>query len=119
MLMPQVLRLTRWEWYKLRRLRMPWILLTAAVLVSQLGIWVSYLAYHNDSVQEVVGGGASSYSMSWDENEELSVTMTCADVVNDRMPAGFNQLTERQQEEFLRESAAWRAGGGCEELPIR
>ena len=116
MLMPQVLRLTRWEWYKLRRLRMPWILLTAAVLVSQLGIWVSYLAYHNDSVQEVVGGGASSYSMSWDENEKLSVTMTCADVVNGRMPAGFNQLTEGQQEEFLKESAAWRAGGECEDF---
>ena len=110
--MQHTLRLTKWEWFKVRRNRMPWILLVIAVLVSQLGIWVNYLAFHNETVQEVVGGGTASYSMSWDENTPISVTITCSDVVNDRMPAEFDQLTESQREEFLMEFDAWR--GTCE-----
>ena len=32
-----VLRLTRWEWFKLRKRWMPWILLAIAVALTQLG----------------------------------------------------------------------------------
>ena len=109
----QVLRLTRWEWFKLRRLRMPWMLLAVAVLVSQFGIWFNYLAYHNDTVQEVMEGGTASYSMAWDDDRHVSVTMTCADVANDRMPAGFDRLTQGQRDEFLGEMDAWLATGEC------
>ena len=38
MLIAHVLRLTKWEWFKLRRRWMPWILLAIAVLLSQVGI---------------------------------------------------------------------------------
>ena len=117
MSMPQVLRLARWEWFKVRRLRMPWILLIVAVLVSQLGIWVNYLAYHNETVQEIVGGGTASYSVSWDEDGRTSLEMTCADVANDRTPSGFYRLTEEQQREFLNGVNAWRAGGPCDNFP--
>ncbi len=108
--MQHTLRLTKWEWFKVRRLRMPWILLVIAVLVSQLPIWVNYLAYHNETVQEVIGGGTASYSTAWDG--ETEITITCSDVVNDRMPAGLDQLTEWQREEFLMEVDAWRSN--CE-----
>ena len=37
-----VLSLSRWEWFKLRRRRMPWVLLTLTVLLLQFAFWVSY-----------------------------------------------------------------------------
>ena len=110
--MQQTLRLTKWEWFKLRRLRMPWILLAIAMLASQVVIWVSYLAYHNDTVQQVMTGSFISYSMAWDENTSMEVT--CVDVVNDRMPSGFDQLTPEQREEFLREMEMWRLEVSCD-----
>ena len=41
----EVLVLTRWEWYKLRRRRLPWILLLVNVLLMQITFWVSYASY--------------------------------------------------------------------------
>ncbi len=114
--MPRVLRLTRWEFFKVRRLRMPWILLAIAVLVSQLGIWVDYLAYHNEAVQEVVAGGTSSYSQTWGD-DGTSLTMTCADVANDRLPSGLDQVTDEQRREFLGHLDAMRASGECDNFP--
>lgn len=115
MLMQDVLRLTRWEWFKLRRLRMPWVLLAIAVLISQLGIWTNYLAYHNDTVQEVVTGTIASYSVSWEEDgREISVTMTCADAVKGRAPTGLDQLPEERQQVFLENVDEWLASGTCD-----
>ena len=36
-----VLRLTRWEWFKLRKRWMPWILLGIVVIVTQISVWGS------------------------------------------------------------------------------
>ena len=38
----QVMNLTRWEWYKLRRRWLPWIMLAILLVVSQAFIWGSY-----------------------------------------------------------------------------
>jgi ABC-2 type transport system permease protein len=40
--MAHVMNLTRWEWYKLRRRWLPWIMLGVLLVVSQLFVWVSY-----------------------------------------------------------------------------
>ena len=40
--MAHIMNLTRWEWYKLRRRWMPWIMLGVLLVVSQLFVWVSY-----------------------------------------------------------------------------
>ena len=56
-----VARLTLWEWYKLRRRWMPWILLAVAIAFMQLGIWLSYGAYHNESLQAFTAGGTNSH----------------------------------------------------------
>lgn len=117
--MQHTLRLTKWEWFKVRRLRMPWILLAIAVLVSQLGIWVNYLAFHNDDVNMLMGGGFVSYSVSWEEPTPGSLTITCSDFVNDRMPPGFDQLPEDRREEFLKEMDAWRTQGVCDAFADR
>ena len=46
-MMAQLMRLTRWEWFKLRKRWMPWILLGIAVAMTQLSLWSDYLEYRN------------------------------------------------------------------------
>ena len=41
----QVLRLTRWEWFKLRRRWLPWILLVIIVVIAQSFLWSTYISY--------------------------------------------------------------------------
>ena len=43
-----LLSLMRWEWFKLRRRWLPWILLTIFVLLTQLIVWVPFLVYRTD-----------------------------------------------------------------------
>ncbi len=47
------LKLIRWEWFKLRRRWMPWILLGILILFSQLFIWGSFFSYRS----QVQSGG--------------------------------------------------------------
>ena len=42
-----VLRLIRWEWFKLRKRWMPWILLIVALAVVQATLWGFYASYGN------------------------------------------------------------------------
>ena len=42
-----VLRLTRWEWFKLRKRWMPWILLTIVVILTQISVWGGFSAYQS------------------------------------------------------------------------
>ena len=45
----QVLLLTRWEWYKLSRRRIPWVLLVIAMIVPQAVLWGSFVAFRFES----------------------------------------------------------------------
>ncbi len=107
--MQDVLRLTKWEWFKLRRLRLTWVLLAVAVLVSQLGIWTNYLAYHNDAVHEVVNQGDSSISLSPDEWQGMRVTASCVGIARGDLPTGLDQLTEEQRRLAQEHVDAWRS----------
>jgi ABC-2 type transport system permease protein len=44
-MMGHILNLMRWEWFKLRKRRMPWVILALFLAYPQLGVWVSYLSY--------------------------------------------------------------------------
>ena len=66
-----VARLTVWEWYKLRRRWMPYILVAVAVVLTQLLMWLGYSAYHNQTMQQVFSGGSSSYGFSTEVDGEL------------------------------------------------
>lgn len=114
MLMLEVLRLSRWEWFKVRRLRMPWILLAIAVLVSQVGIWANYFAYHNDEAYIVVSGGSSSYSMSPDEWDGVTVSTTCVDVARGNPPTGLDQLPEEERQFAQEQVDRWLNEGSCD-----
>ena len=67
-----VLTLTRGEWYKLRRRRMPWILLGIIAAITQGAFWMGYVSYHlgADSVAAAATGAAALES-----REGLSVSV--------------------------------------------
>ena len=70
-----VLRLTRGEWYKLRRRRIPWILLGIIAVITQGGFWMGYVSYRlgADSVAAAGTGAAAPPS-----GEGLSVSVGLA-----------------------------------------
>ena len=43
-----LLLLTRWEWFKLRRRWMPWILLVILIALPQIGVVSSYFIFRGD-----------------------------------------------------------------------
>ena len=62
----QVALLTRWEWFKLRRRWMPWILLGFVAVISQLIFWLAVtfgndLSYESPSENIANGLGISSF----------------------------------------------------------
>ena len=58
----EVLSLTRWEWFKLRRRRMPWILLFVSVLLLQITFWSAYALFRVGDEVTLGDGGAASVS---------------------------------------------------------
>ena len=44
-----ILRLTGWEWYKLQRRWMPWILLGIMILFNQVAFWGAYVGYRTEA----------------------------------------------------------------------
>ena len=97
----EVARLAVWEWYKLQRRWMPYVLVGVAVLLTQLLLWLGYSAYHNDTMQAVFSGGSSSFGYSTEvDGEVVEVSVSCIDLVNGRMPASIDQLPEDQRQEL-------------------
>jgi ABC-type transport system involved in multi-copper enzyme maturation permease subunit len=60
-----ILNLVRWEWFKVRRRWMPWILLSILVLFSQLFVWGTYFLYQNQAST----GGQVPYTTAADPND--------------------------------------------------
>ena len=52
----QVLSLTRWEWYKLRRRWMPWILLFIVAALPQMSLWGSVSGTFGSETEQAVRG---------------------------------------------------------------
>ena len=51
--MAHIMNLTRWEWYKLRRRWLPWIMMGVLLVVSQLFVWVSYSVNRSEQSGDV------------------------------------------------------------------
>ena len=114
-----VARLTVWEWYKLRRRWMPYILVAVAVLLTQLLMWLGYSAYHSERVQQVFSGGFSSYSFATEVDGELvEISVSCVDLVNGRMPENLDRLPEAERQGFLADIERFR-DESCDETNPR
>ena len=66
-----VLSLARWEWFKLRRRRMPWILLILSVLLVQIYFWGAYALFRVGE-ELTLGDGSSTASVGGDFLEVLA-----------------------------------------------
>ncbi len=115
----QVIRLTAWEWFKLRRRWMPWILAAVILLVAQLGLWISYAAYHNESFRSFVG--QSSNSMGFEGEDELGETFTfetdCVEIIEGTYLDKIGGYSESQREPILEAVEDFRSN--CEGLTVR
>ena len=102
-----LLRLTYWEWFKLRRRWMPWILLSVAVVMTQIGVWASYALFHSESLQDAFSAGSLS-TTHVNDGRAVTVTATCADLVNGRPPEGIELLSDEQRRDFLADAERFR-----------
>ena len=82
-----VLRLTRWELFKLRRRWMPWILLFIGLAVAQATLWGFYSAYHN--IKDPSAGGYPGRP-----GVEGIVTITCADIMDGTADAKVERVSD-------------------------
>ena len=113
-----VARLTVWEWYKLRRRWMPYVLVSVAVLLTQLLMWLGYSAYHNETMQAVYSGGMSSFGYSVEvDGEFVELSVSCVDLVNGRMPENLHLLPENERQTFLADMERFRAESCAETNP--
>ena len=106
-MMLQVLRLTRWELFKLRKRWMPWILLGIIVAITQLILWGNYAAYHNESIQSFFGSASFYSSSTQTEDGIVSIELTCNDVREgcvaeklEALPEDFRQRRLNDVQEF-------------------
>ena len=91
----QVLRLTRWELFKVRKRWMPWILLVVVLVVVQATLWGFYAAYGN-----VGNEYASGYPGVPDARGRApTVTITCADILDGTAAAKAEKVSEEFREE--------------------
>ena len=65
----QVLSLTRWEWFKLRHRRLPWILLGITALLVQVNFWVSYALFRGGNV--AMGDGSESGTVTVSTSDQF------------------------------------------------
>ena len=99
-----VLRLTRWEWFKLRKRWMPWILLAVAVAITQLSIWGVFFSYSN-----VVGADIEIYHGPLDAEGMASVTVfSCVDIDDAAIATAMTRVPEEERERVLAEIEAYR-----------
>ena len=76
-----ILRMTRWELFKLRKRWMPWVLLAIAVGISQLFLWGFFIAYQND---DIISESSIGYSVENEDGEHEFLEFSCEAILDDR-----------------------------------
>ena len=97
--------LTRWEWFKLRRRWMPWVLLAVITLFSQIPLWGNFFEYRSQSgsdetMMEIRIREPGHLS---DEGSPIFVMVSCADLLAGREPP-LPPGTDRSRIEEVRSS---------------
>ena len=90
-----VLRLIRWEWFKLRKRWMPWILLIVALAVVQATLWGFYASYGN-----VGNEYASGYPGIPDaRGRSPIIRISCADILDGTADAKVEMVIGEMRED--------------------
>ena len=103
----QVLRLTRWEWFKLRKRWMPWILLLIAVVIAQSFLWSTYISYETpdppgrwslpEERERVLDPNQEGIVRTIEVAEEDPVTFECEGVRKGELPPVVQSMSEEEQ----------------------
>ena len=100
-----VLHLAKWEWYKLRRRRMPWILLAIAVIIPQIAFWSGYAFYQSGAMLQ-----QSSFSVTDTQNgQTVDITVTCRDIEAGILPPEIEDFSEERRSQLLEEISRFEA----------
>ena len=111
-MMAQVLRLTRWELFKVRKRWMPWILLAVALVVVQATLWGFYAAYGNIGNEYTDG-----YPGVPDDRGRTSIiTISCAEVLDGTADAKVETVIEEMREDVRRRIKQRRERGECPDI---
>ena len=96
----QVLRLTRWELFKVRKRWMPWILLAVAIVVVQATLWGFYSSYGGLYEPEIiVYHGPQDAEGFWSSVIRLS----CVDVDDAKIESAMERVLKEERESVLAE----------------
>jgi len=74
-----VANLSRWEWFKLRRRWMLWILLVFAILFAQLAVWGQFFSYRN---LQTTGGELTVPASLQQQQGRAPRTVACNDLLS-------------------------------------
>ena len=99
----QVLRLTRWELFKVRKRWMPWILLVVTLVVVQATLWGFYAAYGN------VG---NEYNDGYPGVRGI-VTISCAEILDGTAAAKAETVIEEMRDDARKRIEQRRERGRC------
>ncbi len=96
-----ILRLTRWEWFKLRKRWMPWILLLVAMAIAQVFLWSMFYSYNDrPTVEEqttfYLPGPPDS------AGNPAAIPVSCIDIWEGTADAKVEQSDETLREDVLR-----------------
>ncbi|MDP9246381.1 MAG: ABC transporter permease [Chloroflexota bacterium] len=86
----KILNLSIWEWFKLRRRWMLWILLAFAILFAQLAVWGSFFSYQN---LQSTGGEITVPATLQSQQGRAPRTLGCNDLLSGdaaRQPADLD-----------------------------
>ena len=96
-----VLRLTRWEWFKLRKRWMPWILLVIAVVGAQSFLWSRFYSYNvRPSIEEQTTFYLSGPTDS--AGNSTAIPVSCIDIWEGTADAKVEQSDQAYREDTLR-----------------
>jgi ABC-2 type transport system permease protein len=86
----QTLNVALWEWFKLRKRWMPWLLLGVLLVFTQIIIWTSFFDYRS---LEASGGqvvyGAATQGGPGPGGAEGAATVDCADLRSGNLPSAL------------------------------
>ena len=95
-----ILRMTRWELFKLRKRWMPWVLLAITAAISQLFLWGFFIAYQND---DITSASSIVYSVENEDGEREYVEFSCGAILDERkLDSLLVRLPEEQREDARR-----------------
>ena len=106
-----VLSLTRWEWYKLRRHRMAWILLAIAIVMTQIAFWGGYASYRSGVTFEQAIFAASETQ----NGQTVQIIVTCGDIEAGTLPPEIDDFSEERRRQLLEDIARFEADA-CQAL---